>query len=133
MEFDREKWLASYGEFYVEGNTRYRMMLWLGDNYEFCGKPLDEILDTFIGMDSDSFGRERYREWIVENKQLTLETKHHDPNFIIGIDLWILTGWIDLYLDDDLRVSKAVAVYRKPHGEPRAEKKIWQQPIYSQR
>ena len=124
--FDKEKWVASYDELIVEGDDRYKMMIWLERNYIFCGKTLDEILDTFFEVDYLGRYEHNLPEKIIKNKRLDLIVKQYNPNFIMGIDPWINTDWIELYFDDNLRVSKAAIVHFDLNSKKRSERIICQ-------
>ena len=101
MPFDKDKWTISGGDIdrniFIEGNTRYRMSLWLEENYNFCDKSLDDILKKVCTLDSFA---------LEEIEILRIITKQYNPNFIIGIDPWINTDWIEIYFDTNHMVSK---------------------------
>ena len=115
MPFDKQKWMASEeidGIGYIVDNSRYRMMLWLEKNYSFCGKHLDEIMDMFGEAYGESTPGGRRRE-ILREKKLVMVTKQHNPNFIMGIDPWIDTDWIELHFRPSGYVTKAVVIHSK--------------------
>ena len=117
MPFDKDKWLECGGfdgrffindDLFVEDNIRYRMSLWLEKNYNFCDKSLNEIMNKFYitpeyfeyYVDSLAF------EEVKNDKILNVIIKQYNPNFIIGIDPWIDTDWIEIYFDTNHMVSK---------------------------
>ena len=119
MPFNKDTWLRSEAE-YVTDNNRYKMTLWLEKNYSFCGKKTTEIVEKFF----DNNGSTRAWKSINEHKRLRLVLKQKDPNFLIGIDPWINTDWIELYFDENEQVSKAYLVHFNPNTKKKKEKKL---------
>ena len=119
MPFNKDIWLKSEAE-YITDNNRYKMTLWLEKNYSFCGKKTTEIYEKFFD-NNDSI-----RVWkkINEDKQLRIIIKQKDPNFLIGIDPWIDTDWIELYFDKNGQVSKVNLVNFNPKTKRKKEKKL---------
>ena len=105
MPFDKDKWLECGGSdvernIFIEGNTRYRMSLWLEENYNFCDKSSEDILEKLCKCDSLTFEEAKHSE------AFKIPTKQYNPNFIFGIDPWIDTDWIGISFDTNRMVSK---------------------------
>lgn len=111
VEFDKKEWLSDDPVFIPE--SRYAMAMWLKDNYLFCGKSHDEILDQFgkaAISKSDS----------TDESKLSYLIKQKDNNFIIGIDLPTDMAYLVIYLKNDI-VLKALIKERKSKDAPYEE------------
>jgi hypothetical protein len=133
IPFDKDTWIKCKGiegsdfitDDYIVGNTRYKMALWLEINYNFYDKSLNEILDKFYKIPEnftsfDSLALERIRN----NKKLEIVTKQYDPNFLIGIDPWIDTDWIEIHFDENYTVSEVYYIHINYKTKQRTERKI---------
>jgi hypothetical protein len=126
MPFDKDKWVEC-GQYdtrvlYVEGNTRYRMALWLEKNYNFCDKSLSEIWEKFEPfLKQDSLAA---LEIAQKHKKITIVTKQYNPNFLIGIDPWFDTDWIEIFFDENYMVSKVYYVHYNRKTKHQTERKI---------
>ena len=141
MQFDKERWTQSGGwegsyfigdDHFVSGNTRYRMALWLGENYSFENKSLNDVLEKFFITPTPSDKRyqvnSRHLERVKDERMLRIVTKQHCPNtmftifgkpFGIGIHPPINTDWLEFHFDENLIVSKVYNVHydrREPRG-----------------
>jgi len=128
MPFDKERWTRSRGfqgrhfiqnDLFVSGSARYRMALWLEKNYNFCDKSLNEILDKFfIASHFEFSGDSLALERVKSEKKLRIIKRQHDPNLIFGIDPWIDINWIEIYFDEDFKVSRVYYVkYNRRTGQ----------------
>jgi len=135
IPFNKEEWMKQGGfhgrhfinnDIFVKGNTRYRMALWLEENYNFCKKSLNEILDKFyivpeyFELLGDSLAFERLKN----DKKLRVVKRQHNPNFIFGIDPWIDINWIEIYFDKNFVVSKVYYVHYNHRTGQRTERRI---------
>jgi len=126
MPFDKDEWAKS-GQYdarvlYVEGNTRYRMALWLEKNYNFCDKSLSEIWENFEPfLKRDSLAA---LETAKKHRKITIVTKQHNPNFLIGIDPWFNTDWFEIFFDENYMVSKVYYVHYNRETKQQTERKI---------
>jgi hypothetical protein len=132
--FNKDEWVKCGGfhgryfiadDHFVKGNTRYKMALWIEKNYNFYDKSLDEILEKFFIIpehfeDYDSLALEQ----VKNDKKLRIVIKQYDPNFIIGIDPWIDTDWIEIYFDENYMVSKVYYVHYNQRTKQKTERKI---------
>ena len=134
-QFNKDKWVKCGGfdgryfitdDHFVKGSERYKMALWLEKNYNFCDKSLNEILDKFyiVPEHFELLGDSLAFERIKKEKKLRVITKQHNPNFIIGIDPWIDTNWIEIYFDDKYMVSKVYFVRYNHKTKQKTERKI---------
>lgn len=112
--FDGEYWINS--DVYLTDDTRNKMSLWLEENYNFCNKPLSEILENFYikpKPENYSLGDSLSYDDVLKNKVLRIMIKQHDPNpvFKLLTEPYIDTDWFELYFDENYFVSKAYFVH----------------------
>lgn len=131
--FDKDTWIKCEGfegrnflrDDYIAGNTRYKMALWLEENYNFYDKSLNEILDKFYRIPENFTSFDSLKlEQIRNDKKLKIVTKQYDPNFLIGIDPWLDTDWIEIHFDENYIVSKVFYIHTDYKTKQRTERKI---------
>jgi len=142
IPFNKEKWMRCGGwegdyfisdDYFVSGNTRYRMALWLEKNYNFCDKSFDEILDKFYITPAILVpGQARAFEQVKNDKILKITKKQYNPNFL-GIDPMINTDWIEIHFDESFMVSKVYYVHQNPKTKERTERKICENNVLKER
>ena len=130
MQFDKERWTQSGGwqgcyfigdDYFVRGNTRYRMALWLEENYSFENKSLNDVLEKFFIIPTSgdrcyplSF---QHLERVKNERVLRIVTKQYVIYarllFIAvgGPDPPINTDWLEFHFDENLIVSKVYNVH----------------------
>jgi hypothetical protein len=134
IPFNKDKWVKCGGfdgryfigdDHFVEGNTRYKMALWLEENYNFCDKSLNEILEKFYII-PEPFEKydSLYLEKVKTDKKLKVITKQYNPNFKMGIDPWIDTDWIEIYFDGNYMASKVYYVHYEYKTKQKTERNI---------
>jgi hypothetical protein len=134
LPFDKDEWIKCGGfdgknyisdDLFVSGNTRYRMSLWLENNYNFYDKSLDEIIKKFyIVPDNFSDYQNKDLDQVKNNKILNIIVKQYNPNFIIGIDDWINIDWIEVFFDGDYIVSNVYYINFNPKTQQKTKRLI---------
>ncbi|MDD3692260.1 MAG: hypothetical protein PHO77_09310 [Bacteroidales bacterium] len=112
--FDGDYWINC--DVFVTGNERYKMSLWLEENYNFCNKSLSEILEKFYikpKPENYSYGDSLCFDDVLKNKVLRILIKQYDPNpvFTLLTEPYIDTDWFEIYFDENYFVSKAYFVH----------------------
>ena len=132
IPFDKDKWVEC-GTFdgrcfigtddIIKDNTRYRMSLWLEENYNFCDKSLDDILENF-------YQKPEPLEWadslrlveLLTNKILKITVKRYGPNW--NTDELTITDWIEVHFDENYMVSKVYYVHYDYKTEKKTKREI---------
>lgn len=136
MPFDKKIWHESMGEMRdIRGNKRYKMVLWLEQNYKFTSKTAEEIIDKFEGLWEGhvnylyfkNYYLKKFMPRVIENKKLVIPVKHNDLN---GFTLFpnpskiIKIKWIELYFDEKNCVKEAFFVEYNLKSESEVRRKM---------
>ena len=135
MQFDKERWTQSGGDpfngnfflgddFLVKGNTRYRMALWLEQNYSFDDKSLNDVLEKFFIIPDTLM---RHHSWNLERvkntKLLKIVTRHLTfAGFENEMPIWV--GWLEFHFDENFIVSKVYNVRFPYRAEEETRRRI---------
>ena len=133
MPFDRDKWIECGTfdgqcsvdfDYMIKDNTRYRMSLWLEENYNFCDKSMDDILENFYKI-PDTLERAnslRLAE-LKNNKVLQITVERYGPNWRDTDELTV-TNWIEIYFDENDMVSKVFYVHLNYKTKEKTKREI---------
>jgi len=135
MPFDKEEWLKcqDFGDphwltdDYIKSNTRYKMLLWLEQNYNFCDKSFNDISQKFYILPEDfSYGDSLRYEEVLKTKVLKILIKQHNPNsfFDLLTEPYIDTDWIEIYFDENYMVSKVYYVHYNYKTKKKTKREI---------
>jgi len=121
IPFDKERWTQSGGwegcyfigdDHFVRGNTRYRMALWLEENYSFENKSLNDVLEKFFIIPTPNDRcyqvNSRCLERVKNEKVLRIVTKQRADGWI---NPPINTDWLEFHFDENLIISKVYNVH----------------------